>query len=540
MTAAMNAARIEYSTAVAPRERLACTRAHFSKDRMFMSGGYGDEQPVKVVSYETRTRPAPVRKWSDSVTSTRAARADWARPPRARPVVDAMPTVALLAVAVLLSTSVTIGADALWLVTVGEHIITNLSVPVGFPAAPDSTQGWVNVPVLGELVFAAVDRIGPAALPILQVVTAMGVLWLVSREGRLARSSALLRAGVIVALGLGALPSLGVLRAQVFSLGLMAVLLVLLRRDEASSSRRIWFIPLLLSLWGNLHGAVLVGLAVTGCYLAFHRLRRRPLETVTVGTACVIALWVNPVGLRSLRYYAGIIGNEAARRRDGLWAPLNLGSTFDILMVVAAASLAIAMLLRRPSPWRLITAVGLAGGTVWTSRNGVWLLLVLAMSALAPIRRSPDLSHSSVEPGLAPSPWPRLLTVMALAATSAVALATRAQVFHDERTVARQVVQIANGRSILAPEPLVEAISAEGGSVVASNPIDAFPPRVQAAYLDVWAGRVDPQVLGPIEIAVVSAGSPADVALRAQGFVQCQVVAGFATLRPAYGSCTTA
>ncbi len=51
------------------------------------------------------------------------------------------------------------------------------------------------------------------------------------------------------------------------------------------------------------------------------------------------------------------------------------------------------------------------------------------------------------------------------------------------------VAEVAADRAVLAPEPLVERLAAEGLTVWLSNPIDAFSRADQAAYLDFLDGR---------------------------------------------------
>lgn len=53
-----------------------------------------------------------------------------------------------------------IGADARWLAALGRTILTHGSIPTGVPYAASPSVDWVNVPVLGELVFHALQVVG--------------------------------------------------------------------------------------------------------------------------------------------------------------------------------------------------------------------------------------------------------------------------------------------------------------------------------------------------------------------------------------------
>ena len=61
------------------------------------------------------------------------------------------------------------------------------------------------------------------------------------------------------------------------------------------------------------------------------------------------------------------------------------------------------------------------------------------------------------------------------------------------------VKALAQGRVVLADEPLVESLAAEGVRIWLSNPIDAFDQADQAAYLDFVSGASDRELAGPPE-----------------------------------------
>ena len=113
-----------------------------------------------------------------------------------------------------------------------------------------------------------------------------------------------------------------VVRVQLFSLLFFPTLALLLRSETRSPSRRIWLVPVLLCLWSNLHGAVLVGLGVTLIYALAERMRREPLEGAALAAVSVLAVCVTAALQRTPTYYLGVLHNEAARRGEGLWAPL--------------------------------------------------------------------------------------------------------------------------------------------------------------------------------------------------------------------------
>ncbi|MEO7753775.1 MAG: hypothetical protein ABIS35_10205, partial [Terracoccus sp.] len=271
-------------------------------------------------------------------------------------------TAVLVPYLALLSLTVVIGADTLWLVAMGDTIAGSRSIPDGIPFAAADSSGWVNVPVLGELALAAVHLAGPVGLVVAQLVV-VGVTLLLTAVGarRLGASSGAGAAAVLL-VGLGALPSFGIVRAQLLSLVPFVVVLLVLRRQQRRPSHGIWLIVPLVAVWGNLHGAVLVGVAVIGCYLLFSRLRVEPVVAIAVGLATLAAVWVTPGLLATGTYYVSVLSNEAAARGTDLWAAPSLGSPFDVLLVLAAVLLVGAALRRRLPLWEYVALAGLAVG----------------------------------------------------------------------------------------------------------------------------------------------------------------------------------
>ena len=147
---------------------------------------------------------------------------------------------------------------------------------------------------------------------------------------------------------MGSLLAFVITRLPTLSLIPFAVLVSLLRRQHDAPSRAIWLAVPLVALWANLHGAVLLGVATLGAFLLGSRLRRQPLEAVGVGLASLAALCLTPVGPGTVRYYVGVLGNEAARRGSDLWARPDPRNLLDLLMLVAAVVLAVCWARTRP------------------------------------------------------------------------------------------------------------------------------------------------------------------------------------------------
>jgi hypothetical protein len=185
--------------------------------------------------------------------------------------VDVVLVVPLLAAAV--AAFGIVGADARWLAAVGSTLADgHLVHSVPFASAP--TSGWVNAPVLGELLFHWLwALLGERGLILAQVVAVLAAFLALARGLRRETDEGAAVAAVLFFVLVGSLPAVLVARNQLFSLVAFALLLLLLEQESRFPSRRIWLAVPLLALWANLHGAVLVGFALLAVYIVAARRR---------------------------------------------------------------------------------------------------------------------------------------------------------------------------------------------------------------------------------------------------------------------------
>jgi len=400
----------------------------------------------------------------------------------------------------------TIGADSRWLAALGRIIVDRGEIPDGVPYASAPSAGWHNVPVLAELILRGLTgAAGDHGLLAAQVVAVVAALAILAWDLRRAGTGDLGGAVVLLVVVVGSLPVLVIVRSQLFSLLLFPVLIALLRTETRSPSLRIWLLPPLLALWSNLHGAVLVGLAVAGAYLIFERGRRQPLLAGAVLVASTLALCATPALQHTPEYYTSLIQNEAARRGEGLWAPISLTSGFDLLLLAAAIVLLVLAIRSRPALWEAIAMAGLAVLTVKTARSGIWLLFLAAAPAAKSLR---------FEPGRE-----RRLAAVALPVVFALALfgLARGPLAAGAGTpVLDEALRRASETPILADGIPAEQVALAGGRVWMSNPIDAFSHRDQRLYLDWLAGRPSGDAaLRHARVVLVVRGS--DAAKRLKG-----------------------
>jgi hypothetical protein len=396
----------------------------------------------------------------------------------------------LLAVAAgsaMCAAAASVGADARWLGALGEAVAHLGRIPSSVPYAAAPSHDWVNVPVLGELVFHGLQVAGgDRALIAAQAVAVALTLTLLSRDMRSGGATDGARALVLVALPFAVLSAFFVVRVQLFSLPLFAATALLLRAESRRRSRYVWLLVPLVALWSNLHGAVLTGVLVASVYLVVERARHERLTSLGVLLASWGALFATPAFLRTGDYYLGVLHSEPAAHGLGLWAPLSLRSTLDVVFVAFAVPLLLLALRARPRAWELVCLVLLAAATVHASRNSVWVALFVAVPAacglnvreLAPKRRL-----------LVTAVWalPIVLVVSAFTQAPAQRVAGGA--------LRAQAAQIAAGGPILADAENAEQLAVDGRRVWIANPIDAFTMPDQRAYLEWLRGRADGDAL---------------------------------------------
>jgi hypothetical protein len=396
-----------------------------------------------------------------------------------------------------------VGADCLWLVALGDHIREHGEVPDGIPFAAARTDGWPNAVVAAEIALSLVHSVGLPALVVTQLLMAAGALVLLALGARDEGATDASTARVLPLFAVGAVTGLAIVRLQLFSLVPFAALFWLLRSQHRRPTRTVWLLPLLVAVWTNLHGAVLLGVAVAGAYLLFSRLRVRPRETLAVGATTLAAVLATPAGLRTVDYYLGVAGNEAARQHTGLWARLSPTAPFDVALVVAGAVLVGLAVRHRLPVWEWVALLGLALATVAAARNGVWLLMWAVAPAAAGRSDAADASVVQLK---------RFATsaiAFSAAVATAIVLPRSSELLGVDRDVVESLARAAGDGVVLAPEPLAEALAADGATLWVLDPVDAFDRSDQRAYLE-FLDHGDPSgALPHVDVVIVETDSEA-------------------------------
>jgi hypothetical protein len=215
-----------------------------------------------------------------------------------------------------------------------------------------------------------------------------------------------------------------VIRPQLFSVFLFAVLVWILQSAERGHPRRLLGLPLIFPLWINLHGGWIVGFGIFGLWLAVTVITgRRPLSLgalIGLGLACAGSLLLNPYGAHMLLFIAETVRFDRSDITD--WQPIwHRGTALALWSATAATALII--LIRR---WQTIPlshaaiAIGLALASVRVVRLDAFFALAVV------ILLGPALADSNDNRRGSPARKREALTLalaMLLVAVSAVTVA---------------------------------------------------------------------------------------------------------------------
>ena len=421
-----------------------------------------------------------------------------------------------------------LGSDLMWVVAMGDVIRDTGAVPHGIPFASAPQADWHNPIAVGQVLLSLVHAAGPVGLAALHLLVVAATLSVVVAESRRLGGGDVRTAVVVALVVVGCATAFAVARLPDLSLLPFVVAVAILRRQHAEPSRAVWWLVPLYALWGNLHGGVLVGMAVLVVFLVASRGGGSLVRRALVGGAASLALLATPAGLHTPAYYVGVLTNEAAARGTDLWSAPDLGNPLDLAMLLAAAAL-LAMCVRRGLPlWEWLATAGLVVAMLMTARNGVWMVLFVAPAAAGLRSRAAVVEPSAARPRW----WWQVVGAGALVSVVVCAwqLGRRAeQVGPPGAAVVDAVRSVADGRPVLADEPLAETLAQAGLTVWAANPIDAFPREVQGQFLDFLHDGRTPAGAADVEVAVVQDDLLPKL-LAGRGWVETVSADGFVVL----------
>jgi hypothetical protein len=320
--------------------------------------------------------------------------------------------VALGAVGIIISISRTVPNDFWWHLKAGEMIATS-GIPTTnifawtLPAdTPFIYQSW-----LGEWLFYMLYQLG--GLPF--VVFARNMLGLaafalVALEAQQRSGSWRLASGAVLLAALMAINNLTT-RTQNWSWVPFALLLLLLGAYVRQRLGPRWLValPLLMLFWVNAHGGFMMGILVTGAFVAgetLRRLLRQPyalswarLRPLYIAAAAMVAITViNPLGPGIFGYVLKLLTDAPSQGLVNEWQPPSPRSVAGWFFFVSVLLMLVAFAWGRRRP--TITDILLTCGLLWMAFSGARYVVWFGIAAMPILVQSLSAPRSVPVPGL--------------------------------------------------------------------------------------------------------------------------------------------
>ncbi len=342
-----------------------------------------------------------------------------AEPSRVSALVVAFVAVSVFALAAF-TPAVLNDGDTWWHIATGEWIFAHGGVPRAdpfshsMPGAPWTAHEW-----LSEVLFAAAFRAGGwSGVVLLTAGAAAGAALALGL--RLARDLSGGALGIVLALGVGLWAPTLLARPHVLALPLMAVWTAALLDARDRDGVPPLALALVMTLWSNLHGGFVFGLALIAPFACEAVVAARPGARLAAArgwglfaAVAVAAALVNPYGIEALAFPFRLIGVESLGRiRE--WAPQDFGRPGPMeVALVALIGFALTRRMAAP-PIRAALVAVLIAMALAHARHALLLGLVAPMLLARPIAEA----AGAAAPGDA-----RRVAPVALAAALAGALA---------------------------------------------------------------------------------------------------------------------
>jgi hypothetical protein len=275
--------------------------------------------------------------------------------------------------------------DLAYLVRAGDIMLTNKTVLRTDPFT--FTMGgrpWLNQQWAAAVVFASVFRsVGWAGMVFVRacfVSVAVGGTYLRTRRANgdpLVSGCLTLGAFAVAA----TVPGTFSVRPQLLVLPLF-VLSGWLIAGRSEHPGRVWFLPVIVALWANLHGSfVLVPLMILIAVVDDVMARRPTLPRMALVTLVSLAApLVSPFGVATYRYVWEIATSPVIRDVVDEWRPVWAQFPAWLAFLVAnvgAIVIAVRRCERMPTIEESLTLIVFTGLAIWSGRNIVWWMLAV-------------------------------------------------------------------------------------------------------------------------------------------------------------------
>lgn len=263
----------------------------------------------------------------------------------------------------------------------GQDILSAGAIPREPSYSFTADQPWVNHEWLAEAIMALAYRAGTPGLLALLATVAAATLLAVGAAVRMAGVRGPAGIGLVAAAALGISLQVMTVRPQLFSVLLLALLLLTLSAGERRRAA-LAAVPFLFAPWANLHGGWLVGVGVLGLWAVAAAWRRvmASWQAAAVVAGALAATLLNPygVGLWAFLLDTVRIGRADIQEWQPIWEqPLQL-----LPWAVSLAVLVYGFAKLGRDWWRTLPAIVLALLSVKVARlEGLFALAAVVLAA---------------------------------------------------------------------------------------------------------------------------------------------------------------
>lgn len=209
-----------------------------------------------------------------------------------------------------LAVRVPVDSDTWWHLRSGEYTLTNGMIYADPFSSTRAGEPWINHSWGGQLIMLMAYRLGEnAGLALYTAALATGGMYLIDR---MSSGNVYLRAFALV-IGAATAAVFWSARPQMLTFFLSAVILYILHLHKRRKTDRLWLIPVLIAVWGNLHAGfsiafILMGGSIVGEIMGNLFAQHDPdvvpwagvRKLILVTVVSVAALMVNPYGAQML------------------------------------------------------------------------------------------------------------------------------------------------------------------------------------------------------------------------------------------------
>ena len=251
-------------------------------------------------------------------------------------------------------------ADTGWHIRIGDFILENLSIPrfdiFSYVTPP---LPWITIEWLPELFMALIHRVlGLTGVAIFFAFLISLLYYLLFRIIRQYKGNIIFDSLIVLIVMITSMFH-WLARPFILSLLLFLVSYNILERFQSNGKNYLYFLPLIMLLWTNLHGAFITGFILIGIYLTcniliflFSRDAKRveyKKKTKILGLTiilCLLASLINPFGYNIFLYTFKTLSNQYIMNHIKEFLPLNFQNPsmgpFKYLLLIVMTMMALA------------------------------------------------------------------------------------------------------------------------------------------------------------------------------------------------------